>query len=210
MNALAQTKYISEEEYWALDEAAERKHEYFAGAMWQMSGGSPGHAQLIANVQTTINVHLRGRACYGTSSEQRVKTGAHGLQTYPDAAIICPPPIFDPHNRNTLLNPRAIFEVLSPSTRNWDRSGKFDHYKSIASLTDYILVDQDWIRVEHFRRLADESWALRTYVRRVDSLSLELPDGVLLLPLSEFYERFDLPEGLTSIHGHEELAHETD
>lgn len=206
MSALAKTKFISEDEYWAIDSTSERKHEYFNGEMWQMSGGTPTHARLIANVQATIVTHLRGRACYGTSSEQRVKTGAHGLQTYPDASIICPPPIFDPGNSDTLLNPRVIFEVLSPSTRNWDRGGKFDHYKNIAALMDYVLVDSDWIRVEHFRRSPDESWALRTYVARSDVLNIELPDGVLPLPLAELYERLDLPEGLTPVPDWEEQS----
>lgn len=204
MSAQPKTDFISEAEYRDIDAAAARKHEYLDGGMWAMAGGSPKHAQLIASVQATIVTHLRGRSCYGTSGEQRVKTGERGLQTYPAAAIICPPPRFDEDNADTLLNPRVLFEVLSPelqspSTRNWDRSGKFDHYKNIASLMDYVLVDQDWVRVEHFHRLPDESWALRTYVRREDALSIELPDGVLALPLDEIYERLDLPEGLAPL-----------
>jgi Uma2 family endonuclease len=199
MSALPKTDFISQEEYWAIDATAEIRHEYYDGEIWAMAGGSPKHAQLIANVQATIVSHLRGRSCYGTSGEQRIKTGARGLQTYPDAAIICPPPRFDPENSDTLLNPRVVFEVLSPSTRNWDRSGKFDHYKNIESLMDYVLADQDWVRVEHFHRLPDESWALRVYVRREDALSIELPDGVLTLPLTQLYERLDLPEGLTPL-----------
>jgi Uma2 family endonuclease len=194
MSALPSRDYISEEEYFAIDVAAERKHEYFDGQIWEMAGGSPTHAQLIANVQATIVAHLRGRSCYGTSGEQRVRAGK--LLTYPDAAIVCPPPSFDPNNKDTLLNPIALFEVLSPSTREWDRAGKFDHYANIESLSDYVLVDQDWVRVEHYRRLERDEWARQIFVLRADQLAIALPDGVLNLPLDEIYDRFDLPQGL--------------
>jgi len=184
---------ISEPEYYALEEKAVIRHEYFGGEIFAMAGASPAHAQLTANVMGSLVGRLRGRACYATSSDQRVKVEATGLITYPDLAVVCPPERYDPNNAHTLLNPRVVVEILSPSTAQYDRTTKFENYQQIESLSDYILVEQDQMRIEHYHRTADGTWQRQIHVSPDEELNLT--DLDVVAPLSEIYERLNLPTG---------------
>jgi Uma2 family endonuclease len=121
----------------------------------------------------------------------RVKVEATGLHTYPDAVIFCPPSRFEGRVDNTLLTPKVIFEVLSPSTERYDRTGKFNSYAQIETFTDYVLIDAESVSVEHFRRVED-GWLLRSYGRLHDVLVF--PDLDITLPLAQIYEDLELPE----------------
>lgn len=193
MRAVAE-HYITEAEYLLLEETASTKHEYFNGRIYAMTGGSNTHAVLVLNAGATLRAGLRGRECRAVGSEQRVKIEATGLLTYPDAAVYCPPMRFEgPHNE-TLLNPTLIVEVLSPSTDVYDRTTKFEHYAQMESLTDYLLISQDRVLVEHFRRQENGGWLLRSYNGREQQV--ELPDLGIVLPLTELYEGVEAPAGL--------------
>src|SRR5687768_13215855 len=157
-------EFITEEEYWQLEEQSETKYEYFNGEIFAMSGGSPEHAVLSVNASTALNNQLRGKPCRVGSSDQRVKVEATGLSTYPDVVVYCRPWRFDPRNADTLLTPTLIVEVLSPSTLNYDKGTKFDNYKQIESLRDYLLISQDKVQVEHYRRLDNGDWLLHTAI----------------------------------------------
>jgi len=193
LDEMPQYAFISEEEYFSLEEKAVIRHEYYEGEIFAMAGGSHEHAVLMANTSGAVVPRLRGQKCYTASSEQRIKVEATGLITYPDLAIVCPPLRFAGKNTHTLLNPRAIFEILSPSTSQYDKTIKFANVKEIDEMTDYILIEQDSVGIEHRYRDDDGLWQSRIHDSLDDMLRLAGLD--LEIPLSEIYERLTfLPE----------------
>lgn len=165
--------YITESEYWALEARSEVRHEYLDGCMYAMAGGSNRHAVLCTNAAIAIGSSLRGQPCRAVGSEQRVKVEATGLQTYPDLSVYCAPARFEGPSNEVLLNPRVIIEVLSPTTEAYDRSTKFDHYKQLPSLIDYLLVAQTHCQVDHFRRQDNGDWLLHTALTLEESIALD-------------------------------------
>jgi Uma2 family endonuclease len=149
------------DEYLLLEESSEVKHEFLDGEVWAMAGGSPEHAAIIGNVTTLLNLQLRGQRCRVHSTELRVRVKATGLGTYPDVTVICGRLECDPDDRtgHTAINPRAIVEVLSPSTENYDRGEKLSHYQTIPSLEEIVLVAHDRPEIEVVRREADGTWS---------------------------------------------------
>ena len=110
----------------------------------------------------------------------RVKVSSSGMYAYPDVSVVCGKPLLADAHQDNLLNPVVIIEILSPSTESYDRGLKFQHYRTIESLKDYILVDQNKIRVEHFTRQADNTWSLRDYQQpdeelKIDSIGVSIP-----------------------------------
>ena len=163
------------------------RHEYIGGQLYAMAGGTPAHAHCITNVTTAIHGRLRGKPCRGASGDQRVRTNENAANWYyPDFLIVCPPAKFGMRDKNALLNPRAIFEVLSPETERFDRTAKFDEYALIDELTDYVLISLSIARVEHFRRLEGGGWEVRFYTELNQILRLDNFD--IQVPLSEIYE----------------------
>ena len=195
MRAVAE-HFITEEEYLKQEAVSPTKHEYFNGRIYAMSGGSNTHAILCTNSAVTAANGLRGRPYRVVGSQQRVKIEATGLLTYPDVSIYCPPARFEGRHNETLLNPVVLIEVLSPSTASYDRGEKFQNYSQLPSLTDYLLITQERVLVEHFRR-RENDWVLRSYNQR--DQQVELPDIDLVLPLSELYADVDVPVGLVTL-----------
>lgn len=193
MAAQLKTAFISEQEYYEGEEGSPVKHEWFDGEVFAMAGGGFNHTKICGNVHSVAKAALRGRPCSAHNGEQRVKIEATGLRTYPDTVIFCPPARFEGSNAHTLLTPKVIFEVLSESTERYDRGDKFRAYAQIETLTDYVLIDQNRITVEHFRRTPD-GWLLNSYIRRADVLAL--PDLEIELPLDLIYEELELPDAL--------------
>ncbi|HEX9998714.1 MAG TPA: Uma2 family endonuclease [Abditibacterium sp.] len=191
MSAQLKPDFISEQEYFDGEEVSPIKHEWFDGEVFAMAGGSFNHTTICGKVFAAINSALRGRSCKARSGEQRVKVEASGLITYPDAVIFCPPSRFEGSNSHTLLTPKVIFEVLSDSTERYDRGDKFRAYAQIETFTDYVLIDQNRVTVEHFRRTPD-GWLLNTYLQRTDSLRLE--NVQIEVPLDLIYEELEFPE----------------
>lgn len=188
MRALAE-EFVTEQEYWAQEESSPIKHEYFNGRLYAMAGASRKHALLAANALASLVVQLRGKPCRAVGSDQRVRIEESGLNTYPDIVAYCAESRFEPRNRDTLLNATLIIEVLSPSTANYGRTDKFDHYKRIATLCDYLLVSQDRVRIEHFHRGENGDWILRV----ADSLetALEFSSINCALALRDVYDDVD-------------------
>lgn len=193
-------RFVSEAEYLELEERSPLKHEYLNGEVFAMAGGGNAHALLCAQGVSSLINALRGKPCRAVGSEQRVKVEETGERFYPDAAVYCPGARLEGREGQELLDPKVIIEVMSPSSERFDRGDKFDTYKNIASLTDYILVERNRVRVEHFRRVNDD-WLVRSYVSRADVIALSSVDGAL--SLSELYEGLNVPEGVMS---EEELA----
>jgi Uma2 family endonuclease len=182
------------EEYLRRERDAVQKHEFYQGEVFGMSGGSFEHSRTIANVIGELRNRLAGSPCGVQDSNLRVRVPRTTLYTYPDASVVCGPPQFDPLDtaRQTITNPTVLVEVLSPSTETWDRGGKFDSYRQIESLREYVLVAWDAARVETFLRQPDGTWIFTaavglTAVAKLTSIDVDLP-------LAEVYRGVDLPE----------------
>lgn len=175
-------------EYLAWDETSVEKHEFYAGQIFAMSGGTFNHASIGLNVSTTLRNLLKDKSCRPMNSDMRIHTPS-GLDTYPDVSVFCGEPELSDNHR-TLHNPLIIIEILSPSTRSYDRGDKFWHYRSIPSLKDYILIDSESIHVEHYHQQDKDLWLLHEYRRLEDSVVLVALG--LHLKLSDFYEEIQL------------------
>ena len=193
MQALVQT-YISEDEYWKMEDGSPIKHEYFGGQIYAMAGASRVHNVIASNAQTALASQLKGKKWRVVGSDQHVKVEATGLQTYPDIVVYCPPARFDDKRKDTLLEPSVLIEVLSPKTADYDRTDKFDHYKQIPTLCDYLLIAQDKRRVEHFHRDENNHWILLTATQNDDAISLESIG--CNLKIEDVYDGSDLPPSL--------------
>lgn len=163
MTSTAQELYITPEEYLRLERASTIKHEYLAGRVYAMAGASPRHVFIAANVGGELYLQLKGKPCRTCGSDIRLQIPVTGLYTYPDAAIVCGAPQYADEQQETLANPMVVVEVLSPSSEAYDRGDKFEHYKSVESLTDYILIAQNTYRVEHAVRQPDGQWTTTEY-----------------------------------------------
>jgi len=124
MSALP-TSYISPEDYLELERRAPTKSQYFKGEIFAMAGASERHISIVANITSSFVSQLKGRPCKVYPTDMRVRVAATGLYTYPDIVVLCGAPRFDDKNRDTLLNPVVIFEILSKSTESYDRGAKF-------------------------------------------------------------------------------------
>lgn len=147
-------------EYLAMEAASETKHEYLDGQIYAMAGGTPEHSGLAANVIGELRVALRGRPCRVFTSDLRVRVLATGLGTYPDATVIRGSFEVDPEDENTAANPVAIVEVLSDGTEAYDRGEKFEQYRRIPTLRDYVMISQHHALIEHYTRNDDGTWTL--------------------------------------------------
>ena len=166
-------KHYTPQEYLVLERAAEFKSEYLRGEIFAMSGVARQHSLTASNLIGEARGQLREKPCEVHGSDLRVKVSPTGLYTYPDVTIACGELQFDDQFRDTLLNPKVIFEVLSDSTEAYDRGKKFDHYRQIPSLTEYVLVSQTEPLIERFVRQADGSWRLTVFKGLEAVLDLE-------------------------------------
>ena len=149
MTYLPAQTLLTTEEYIAQERKALRKSEYLNGQIFAMSGASRAHSLITGNIFNSLYNQLVGSDCEVHSSDMRVRPST-AAYFYPDVVVACGEPSFEDNFSDTLLNPIVIVEVLSPSTAAYDRREKFDHYKQLASLLDYILVSQNRCRVEHY------------------------------------------------------------
>jgi Uma2 family endonuclease len=169
------------------------RHEYYHGEVFAMAGGSPDHSLIISNVNREVGTRLKGTPCRVYESSLRVRVLRPTSYTYPDVSVVCGVWQFDPldTNEQTVLNPTLIVEVLSPSTESWDRGGKFQNYRQMESLREYVLVSTDKPLVETFLRQTDGTWIYAAAAGRearaaLQSLRIELP-------LAEVYDGVEFP-----------------
>lgn len=177
---------FSFDEYLTVEEDSGIKHEFLNGQVWAMSGGTPDHAAMAGNVLTLLNVQLSGKRCRVFTSDLRIRVVATGLGTYPDVSVVCGHLELDPEDskRHTVVNPRILVEVLSPSTEAYDRGEKLRHYQQIASVEEIVLVAYDRREVEVVRREPDGSWS-RHAAR--DGETMHLSSVACELPVGEVY-----------------------
>lgn len=180
-------KFMTPEAYLEFERASEIKHEYFGGEVFAMTGASRNHNRIVINTLASLHGQLRKRPCEVYPSDMRVKTHSTVLYTYPDISVVCGEPQFEDAILDTLLNPTLIIEVLSPSTERYDRGKKFQHYRTLVSLQEYVLIPQDSYRIERYLRQPTDEW-LFTDITEIAS-TLELPSIECQLVLAEVYEK---------------------
>jgi Uma2 family endonuclease len=145
-------------QYLALEESSEIKHEYVAGHVVAMSGGTLEHARLAMSLGRLLGNALEGRPCVVLSSDARVRVSETNLGAYPDLTVACGKLETASEDKHAVVNPTVIVEVLSESSEAYDRGVKFAHYRRLASLREYVLVSQTEPRIEVFRREANGTW----------------------------------------------------
>jgi Uma2 family endonuclease len=192
------------EEYLEFERNSEIKHEYINGRILPvyrdydcraMAGASFNHNRITRNVLTSLDIQLRGQPCEPFAQDLRVKFGQASQYAYPDVLVACPPFEWnEAATQDTLLNPAVIIEVLSPTTEAYDRGDKFDHYRGIESLTDYVLVSQERRHIEHFRRQENGDWLLHIAADVQTDAAITIESIGCRLTLAEVYERVEFPQ----------------
>jgi Uma2 family endonuclease len=178
-------KTISMEEYLEWESSQGERHEYYKGEVFTMSGPKLPHVRITDNLTIELGPLLKAKGCQSFSNVLRLHIPANTLFTYPDLSIVCGQPEILNNDEWNLLNPCVIFEVLSPSTRGYDRGEKFRLYKDIPSLKEYILVDSQKMRIEAWFLNEEGQWELRLYADQ--ETSLFLPSLSLSVPLRDIY-----------------------
>ena len=203
---LAKTKILyTPEEYLEIEREAETRHEYFDGVIYPldsevyaMAGESLAHSQICINLAGEVRAKLKGKSCQALSPNMKVRAEGKGMFAYPDLTVVCGEPIFHDKQKDVLLNPKVIFEVLSPSTERYDQTKKFFRYrKELPSLTDYVLIYQDTPFIEHHEKMTDGRWT-HTAADGLEDI-LRLASIEIELNLSEIYDRVKFKENLNAV-----------
>lgn len=191
MSSAALQTHLTPEEYLAWERKSELKNEYLRGHIVAMSGASFVHNIIITNTTTVLNNQLVESDCIVVASDMRVRTNPEISYFYPGVLVVCGEPRFEDNAFDTLLNPIVLVEMLSPSTETYDRGEKFKHYQQLTSLREYILVSQDEVRVELYRR-QETQWKPTEFRSLENVLSLASIDCEL--PLEDIYRRVEFRE----------------
>jgi Uma2 family endonuclease len=190
--AVPQTTHrLTEAEYLALERAAATKSEFYDGEMFAMAGGTRRHSTICVNLAAEFANRLREHRCQPFNADLRIKAEATGLYTYPDLSVVCGEDLHVDQEMDTLTNPTLIVEVLSDSTEGYDRGKKFEHYRQIPSLKEYLLVSQTEPRIEQFIRQPGNEWLLREASGL--NASLTLPSLEISISLAEVFRNVKFP-----------------
>jgi Uma2 family endonuclease len=161
MGDAATIQRMSAVEYLVWERMQSTKHEYHLGEVFAMAGGSPRHNFLTNAMGAELRAAVRRKGCHVLSSDQRISAKQDERYVYADAVVVCGALQTEPGTSDVLANPRVVVEVLSRSTEAYDRGEKWEAYQRLSSLTDYLLVAQTSVRIEHYLREADGSWRYR-------------------------------------------------
>lgn len=186
MVASQNSGYLSPEEYLQLEEESSIKHEYRQGDVYAMAGASNVHVLIAINLGSLLRNHLRGSGCLPYLSDTKVRIESINIYYYPDIAVTC-----DRRDRelsNFLRHPCLIVEVLSPTTEAFDRGDKFADYRQLESLQEYVLISQNRIQVDCFRRNDRGQWLLDPY-RAGDTINLNSVN--FFCAIEDLYEDVD-------------------
>jgi Uma2 family endonuclease len=181
------------EEYVRRETTADERHEFHDGEILAMSGGSPEHSLIIVNTNSAIHTRLRGKPCRNYESNLRIRIPGVRRYVYADGSIFCAPLEYDPDDTTgqSVINPRVIIEVFSPTTEAYDRGEKFSQYRRLDSLVEYVLISQSEALVETFVRREAGAW-LMTPFTGLESVA-QLRGVEIDLPLSEIYAGVEFP-----------------
>lgn len=181
-------RHYTLEDYYVIEEMSEIKHEYFDGEIFAMVGASFNHNLITLNLASALHTRLKDKACDVVTNDMRV-CAPDGLYTYPDIAVVCGGATFSADQIKALTNPTVIVEVLSESTKRYDRGQKFELYRSIEGLREYVLVEQNRIFVERHEKIQSGDWARKEYATA--DAALELTSIDFRIALSDIYYRVE-------------------
>ena len=181
---------MTEEQYLALERAAEFRSEFLDGRMFPRAASSLQHARLNGNILYGLDAEVRRSGNHIFSGSLRVKVSAQ-MYAYPDATVVCGTPLTADHYRDILLNPTIVFEVLSAETEVFDRGTKAQKYRALESIKEYVLVSQDHVLLEHYARRSDGTWDVRFIEDLNDELKLASVGATL--PLHQIYDLVEFP-----------------
>lgn len=190
----AEKRRLTPAEYLAIEVASEGRHEFYDGEMFAMSGGSYWHNLVKDNLAHAVRNRLAGRGCTVLTSDQRVKVDATGLYTYPDVVVFCGKPVFEDGVHYSAVNPLVLAEVLSDSTEKYDRGVKFGHYRQLPSVEEFLVLAQDRVSVERYRRqIAGDrgSWLLTAVTDPASTVDFESLG--IAVPVAEIYAGVEFP-----------------
>ena len=190
MTALPEKRWTAEE-YLAYERASDEKHEFIGGRVYLMTGASRKHNLIVFNLAAILGNQLRNRACEAYANDMRVRVKGQDY-AYPELVVVCDPPEFEDAQVDTLLNPTLFMEVLSPTTEQYDRGMKFEAYRALTSLQEYVLIAQDRPHIEHYARQDQGIW-LFSEVNGLD-ISLELTSIGCTLALADVCGKVNFDE----------------
>jgi len=180
---------LSPEEYLEQERRAEYKSEYLAGEVFAMAGASRRHGLIVTNLIAELRQQLKGKPCEVYSGDLRLRVTPAGLYTYPDVMVVCADVQFADDQKDTVLNPVVLIEVLSESTSDYDRGRKFEFYRTVPSLREYLTVAQDKPHIEHWTRQQEDSGSLVEFNNL--SQAIRLASIECILPLREIYDKVE-------------------
>jgi Uma2 family endonuclease len=183
---------FSATQYLTIERESNERNSYFNGKIVPLAIENRAHGLIKTNLVALCHGQLRKRPCEVYASNMRAKVRKTGLYTYPDIVVVCGKPQLEDEKTDTLLNPTVLIEVLSPATEAYDRGDKFEHYRTIASLSDYVLVTQSKILVEHYVRQANNTWLLSALNEQQQVVEIRSIECSLLL--EEIYEKVNFEE----------------
>ncbi|MDM8542348.1 Uma2 family endonuclease [Desulfococcaceae bacterium HSG9] len=186
MSLQTKTAYTPEE-YLTIEREAEFKSEYFNGEIFAMAGASRKHNLIAGNTFASLHRKLINKGCEAYMGDMRVKVSPTGLYTYPDIVIVCDTPQFEDSVFDTLINPLVIIEILSPGTESYDRGKKFENYRALPSLIEYIMISQNRNYIEHYIRQPDNTWLFSEIRDMADGI--QIASAECELTLEEIYAR---------------------
>ncbi|MFB2877490.1 Uma2 family endonuclease [Floridanema aerugineum] len=179
----------SPEEYLALEEAAESKSEYYDGEIVPMTGGTTNHNQIALNVSVALSIAFKRKDYRVFMGDVRLWIPKKRSYTYPDVTVIAGKPEYFEQRKDTVTNPQVIVEVLSKSTKDYDRGGKFQFYQTIPSFQEYILIDQNQRFIEQFSKQENKRWSYCVYDE--EDLALVFSSFAVEVSLEDIYEKVD-------------------
>ena len=170
---------VSQSEFLKFERSADYRSEYHEGQILAMAGASRNHNRIVTNASTSIDIQLKNRDCNNYSSDMRISVQNGERYLYPDIVVTCGVEKFEDDNTDTLLNPIAIFEVLSKTTEAYDRGIEFLYYQTIESLQEYVLISQNPQRIEVYHRQTDGNWRYHSFHKTPNKIALQSINCIL-------------------------------
>jgi len=179
--------FYTPDEYLNLEDRAEFKSEYYQGEIFSMAGASLNHNRIVRNLIVELSLAIAQQSYEVFANDLKVWIPQANAYTYPDVLLLAEPPQFVEKRNDTVTNPLIIIEVLSDATKDFDRSGKFEFYRTLPSLQEYILVHQDKIQLEQFIKQSEKQWLMREYT--AEEISLEFANVPVHVSLANIYAK---------------------
>jgi Uma2 family endonuclease len=186
-------RYYTPEEYLALEETAEYKSEYHDGEIVPMTGGTTNHNRIARNILIGLSLRLRGQDYEVFIGDVRLWIPRIKRFTYPDVMVIAGQPEYYDNRKDTITNPQVIIEVLSKSTKSYDRGDKFKFYRTIPGFQEYILLDQNQMFIEQYSKQENKRWSYSWYDE--EDPALIFSSFQVEVPLADIYEKVDFAAG---------------